>query len=269
MSCTFSDIMGTLGAVGAILTGEAPVFLGDVQLMKMEVPDRISFGGRQSHIVHDFPGGGRIVDAMGAFDGDVSWSGYFQGSSAVARARRVDAMRAAGAAIRLYWADFTKKVLITEFVADYERRGNLIPYRISCVVLPSASTAAEPTLLERLANDVGSALGISKADVTGLMDTVTKATDAAQAALPIVGAVAGPKAMLTANDAIARAGTASAGVRAFMNGRIGGLGTAASAVGVGGNSGAMSAALAGADALARSTTAAAYLGQAAARIRLG
>ncbi|PZP48541.1 MAG: hypothetical protein DI601_00190 [Azospirillum brasilense] len=269
MSSTLSDIVGTLGAVNAIITGESPVFLGDVQLTKMEVPDRISFGGVQNHVKHDFPGGGRVVDAMGAFDGDLQWSGYFQGSSAASRARRIDAMRQAGAAIRLSWADFTKRVVITEFTADYERRGNLIPYRISCVVLPSASVAAEPRLLERLAGDVGAALGVSKADVTGLMDSVTQATDAAQAALPLVGTIAGPKAMLAANDAIARASTASVGVRAFMDGKIGGLATSANAVGVGGTAGAVTAALAGAGALARSTTAAAYLGQAAARIRLG
>lgn len=269
MSETLSSLLGTLGAVSAILDGETPVQIGDVVLQGFEVPDRISFGGKQSHIVHDFPGGARIVDAMGAFDADCSWSGIFQGSSAVARARRIDAMRQAGAPVRLSWADFTRRVLVTEFSCDYERRGAMLPYRITCVVLPSASTTPEPTLLERLAGDVGSALGISKSDLTTIMDTVTATTEAAQKALPVVGMVAGPKAMISASDMVARAGTTASGLRGALDGWIGGLGTAASAVGVGGNAGAMSAALAGAEALARSTTAAAYLGQAAARIRLG
>lgn len=106
--------------------------LGDFVFSESEIPERIPFGGEQAIVKHDLIGGGRILQAMGAFDTSLEWSGWLCGASAVERAKTLDAMRVKGAPMLLTWGDFRYWVVIESFRPDYEYAYR-IPYRIVCL----------------------------------------------------------------------------------------------------------------------------------------
>lgn len=110
------------------------LLIGPVLLQDFEVPERIFWGGRQRLAVHRFPGGRRVIDALGRDDWDIAWQGVFTGQDAVARARAIDLMRAEGGLWPLTWGSFFYSVVVARFDADYAR-DNWIPYRIACTVL--------------------------------------------------------------------------------------------------------------------------------------
>lgn len=115
--------------------------LGEVAFRDMEVPEKISFGGQQRLAIQNIIGGGRIVEALGIDDGDISFSGIFSGSDAVARAQLLDTARASGAQLPLVWRGFYYLVVIAGFKAEY-RKPNLIPFSINCVVVTDPLAAA-------------------------------------------------------------------------------------------------------------------------------
>ena len=135
--------------------------LGGVPFQDMEVPEKISFGGKQRVAVQNLIGGGRVVSALGIDDGKISFSGIFSGSDAVSRAQLLDAARALGASIPLVWDSFFYTVVIEGFTAEY-RKTNLIPFSITCVVVndPLASLAA---LTAPIANLIGNDLSVASA----------------------------------------------------------------------------------------------------------
>ena len=156
--------------------------LGDVAFRDMEVPEKISFGGRQNMVVRQLIGGGRAIDVLGFDDGLISFSGIFFGSDAVSRAQMLDAARALGAPLPLVWDGFFYTVIIEEFCADYCKT-NLIPFAVGCVVVsdPVAALAAVAAPVASLiGNDLAvagalsgqaglSLAGVSAASLTGVM----------------------------------------------------------------------------------------------------
>lgn len=98
-----------------------------------EVPEHIGFGGTQKLAVHELPGGGRVVDVLGAQPRDLQWSGWFVGEQALARARALDAMRARGEALWVGWAGLSFQAVISSFEAEFHRCYQ-IPYSISLTV---------------------------------------------------------------------------------------------------------------------------------------
>lgn len=112
----------------------ATVVIGGISLQSWEIPEHINFGGRQQVALHKLIGGQRVVDAMGPDAADVRWSGRFRGSNAMLRAQALDAMRAAGAEVELYYLSTFLLVVITEFRAEPERFYE-IPYTITCTVV--------------------------------------------------------------------------------------------------------------------------------------
>jgi uncharacterized protein YciI len=135
--------------------------LGGVPFQDMEVPEKILFGGRQRVAVQNLIGGGRVVEALGLDDGEISFSGIFSGSDAVNRAQLLDAARALGASLPLVWDGFFYNVIIQGFTAEY-RKTNLIPFTINCIVVsdPLADLAA---LAAPIANLIGSDLSVASA----------------------------------------------------------------------------------------------------------
>lgn len=115
--------------------------LGTVAFRDMEVPEKISFGGKQRLAVQNVIGGGRIVEALGIDDGEISFSGIFSGSDAASRAQLLDTARALGAQLPLVWQGFYYLVVIAGFAAEY-RKPNLIPFSINCVVVTDPLAAA-------------------------------------------------------------------------------------------------------------------------------
>jgi len=137
--------------------------LGGVPFQDMEVPEKISFGGKQRVAVQNLIGGGRVVEVLGLDDGEILFSGIFFGTDAASRVQMLDAARALGTALPLVWDSFFYTVIISEFKAEY-RKSNLIPFSIVCIVVsdPVASLAAvSGSVVGLVASDIAAAVGMS------------------------------------------------------------------------------------------------------------
>ncbi len=131
-----SGYLGLLGAGASLLVRPAPLIIGDLVLDGHEVPGRISIGGKQAVTIHKTPGGGRIIDAMGADPGTIAWRGMFVGPSAAQRARVLDFMRQQGSPYGLSFGDYMFNVVIIQFEYDYQDQGAVISYRIRTEIVP-------------------------------------------------------------------------------------------------------------------------------------
>ncbi|HUM08744.1 MAG TPA: hypothetical protein VLT37_07710 [Acidocella sp.] len=140
--------------------GKVSLTLGGVAFRDMEVPEAISFGGRQRVAVQELLGGGRTVQALGVDEGVITFSGIFSGADAAARAQLLDAARAAGVALPLVWDSFYYLVIVETFAAEY-RKQNLIPFEIVCVVVNDVMAAVVAPLASLVASDLAAAGGLS------------------------------------------------------------------------------------------------------------
>jgi hypothetical protein len=111
-----------------------PIILGSFVFDGFEIPEHVPLGGSQRTATHELLGGARVVEALGASERDITWSGRFQGAFAWQRARALDAMRIAGQPLPLIVDTEFRTVLITEFHPNYERAYQ-VPYSITCLVI--------------------------------------------------------------------------------------------------------------------------------------
>lgn len=129
----------------------------------MEIPDHITFGGKQKLTVHELVGGARVVDAMGRSDMPLQWSGHLLGPNALSRARFLDYLRTSGKQVMLTWSELFFMAVVEDFSADFERYYNL-PYKISFAVVQDlaqpVTTLTQPTLNDALNSDMVSAMPI-------------------------------------------------------------------------------------------------------------
>ncbi|CAH2606140.1 conserved protein of unknown function (plasmid) [Rhodovastum atsumiense] len=185
-----------LGVTGLLQTavGGADLTIGGVGLGQFESPESVGFGGEQKLAVHEFANGARVVDAMGASDRPIEFSGTLEnggglvGGGASAKARRLDAMRIAGKRVPLVWGDYYREVVVQRAEFDYTLGGALIPYRISCVVVPTTAPETRPSLLQQLGRDLTDALGIT--DTIGpALATAQGLLTTAQDLMPVVGVI--------------------------------------------------------------------------------
>ncbi|NTG73306.1 amidohydrolase [Agrobacterium rhizogenes] len=167
----------------------ATLIIGGISLSEWEIPERINFGGRQQVTVHKLIGGNRTVDAMGPDPDDVRWSGRFRGPNALTRATALDALRASGAEVPLYYLGRVLTVVITQFRADAERSYE-IPYQITCTVVADNINGALGAIVSNLDAVVGAALTVAVAlsasgtssaqtQTASAVATVSSAVDAA------------------------------------------------------------------------------------------
>lgn len=189
-------LSAALALAGIVFGGDGDVTAGDFTATGLETPEKMPFGGSQRVAVHRLLGGSRVIDLLGPDEADISWSGYFSGPMAQRRAQMVDAMRQQGSAIPLTWPGDGRIVVITDFRCSYERGGFLLPYSITCMVVPGYQPDREPTLLQQLGSDISDSLGITDA-----LDTLTPALQSAQSALNAVQAVLPVGAVLTSGSA--------------------------------------------------------------------
>lgn len=152
------------------------ITLGNVTFSAFEVPPSIQFGGAQRLVVQTLPGGGRVIDAMGQDDADISWSGILTGPDAASRARLLDSLRIAGDALPLVWDSFAYNVIIADLALQF-RNPWWIPYRLRCVVATSAQPTA-PATTELTAQAVLTDLASAGADLD--ISGITPAFVAAQ-----------------------------------------------------------------------------------------
>lgn len=215
-------ILPAAGALATALTGSEPgITLGGIAFDGFELPESVPWGGEQRLTVHKLPGGARVVDAMGPDDRPITWSGVFHGPDASGKARAVDAMRVSGSRVDLIWGDEIREVLVSGFEADYAKSGFWIPYRVTCLVIPSdRKVPRKPSLLESLGIDLSWAADV--ADTVGpVLDVARDAVDAARALLPVAGVLtrASPE-FLGVSNAISKASGGLGAASSLMSGRF-------------------------------------------------
>lgn len=145
--------------------------LGDFQFQRQEIPESIPFGGTQRLAMHDLVGGTRVVDSMGAFSAPIDWSGWLLGQNALARARQLDGMRAAGEVLVLQWSELSFAVVVRDFRADFQRYYQ-IPYRITCEVVEDLTLSTAGLSLPSMDSLIDGDL----ATAGGLMSSITDPT---------------------------------------------------------------------------------------------
>ena len=196
--------------------------LGEVAFRDMEVPEKISFGGKQRLAVQNIIGGGRIVEALGIDDGEVSFSGIFSGTDAASRAQLLDTARGLGAQLPLVWQGFYYLVVIAGFSAEY-RKPNLIPFSISCVVVTdplSAAANAVAPVASLISGDMAAALS-GQAGVSSMSLSAASLAALGVTQSEITGAMAASGAALNgAASSLNGAATPAMGIAAL--GRLGG-----------------------------------------------
>lgn len=205
--------------------------IGGISLSDWEIPERINFGGRQQVVVHKLIGGTRIVDAMGPDPTDVTWSGRFRGPSATSRAQALDAMRAAGAQVSLFYLSTFVTVVITDFRADAERFYE-VPYTITCAVVSDAVNDALGPIVPGLDSIVSTALTVAAGYSAGGTDpaqtSTAQAVAAVQTAVAATGTLQGAPlpALVTLHGAV---NTQSAVLAGIANGLDAALGSSVGA----------------------------------------
>ena len=115
--------------------------LGSVVFADFEVPETLSIGGKQQLVIHSLPGGGRVVDAMGAAEGPIRWSGVFSGPQAAERVRALEIIRRGGQQQVLTWDAWRYSVIVQEFDAQITNT-SWIPYQIRLCVISVDSLAS-------------------------------------------------------------------------------------------------------------------------------
>lgn len=113
--------------------------LGEVTFNNFEMPEQLAIGGKQQLVIHSLPGGGRIVDAMGANEAPIRWSGVFSGQQAAERVRLVERLRRSGQRQLLTWNAWRYFAVIEEFEAQVSSSW-WIPYTIKLCILTSDSS---------------------------------------------------------------------------------------------------------------------------------
>ena len=144
---------------GGDVVSTTRLVLGPVIFRDFEVPERIAFGGTQKLAVHELPGGGRVIDAMGAQDADLVWSGVFSGADAAERVRQLDGLRLLAAEVPLSWDVFAYTVIIERLELEYTSPW-WVTYHLTCKVVqdPVGSLIAlGVTLVNQVVSDVAMA----------------------------------------------------------------------------------------------------------------
>src|SRR5579872_733348 len=129
-------------------TTQQRLLLGNVNFFRFEVPETLpNLFGTQKLAVHDFAGGSRTVQQLGAFPfPDISWQGTFfdgdtVGETAIQRASQLNTYRVQAQPISLSWGSFQYDVIVAEF----EIIGKLaqqLQYRIKVIPIADNTTTS-------------------------------------------------------------------------------------------------------------------------------
>jgi hypothetical protein len=156
----------------------------------LEIPETINFGGEQLEYTHQLPGGARTVDAMGVSWDDVTWTGMFDGITAVYRAKYLQNLMAQGKAVSCTYGDFNYSVLIKSFKGNFQFLP--LPYTITLRVIADLTNPI--TILAPLGYDDAILTDVYKAMTLASLvrfGGVTGAVAAAASALEALSSIAG------------------------------------------------------------------------------
>lgn len=145
---------------------DGSITLGGYTFQDFEIPEEVSFGGKQQLKIQEMVGGQRYVDAMGPCPGDITWKGRFRGAGAIGNAQMINAMRISGAAVPLMWLGIFYLVVIEDFQPRTEKYYE-VPYTIKLVVVDDPIQDAVGGLTSSLDSLVGGDLGAALS-ITGL-----------------------------------------------------------------------------------------------------
>ena len=157
--------------------------LGDFAFQRFEVPETIGSKTSQMLAVHKFPGGKRIIDAMGRDYEPISWSGSFQGAGALARYRALEALVNAGQSVVLSWSQFNYLVMPQTISRDFQREYQIL-YQISVEVIEDRTATLAPGAGPSL-DDMMDGDAVTATSLAGLIDDsgLTSAIAAVQSAV--------------------------------------------------------------------------------------
>ena len=212
MSMTISgSVLSAVQAAGQMFGGYGLLTIGPVQLTGLELPASMPVGGKQLIGIQTMVGGGLCLDAMGAVENSISWSGQFTGPNRSVRVRLLDSLRKSGAVVTLAWDVFSYQVIVSEFAAD-TKSVDPVPYKITCVVLQDNSAP--------LGNSVASLVTELVADVASGNVVVALSAVSAGVAAPISAAtvaVAAPGATTLGTSAYQAAVSAVDSAKSAIN----------------------------------------------------
>lgn len=177
--------------------------LGSETFQDFEIPESIPLGGKQQLVAHQLPGGVRVVQAMGAEDEAIQWSGVFLGATALQRARAIDLMRVEGKPQQLAFFEYKFRVIVKSFQYSVERRYR-VRYTLELDVIedstrprPAAKAAGLNAAIgadAAKAGAIAAKLGDSK--LSGLMktmnDSIKSVSDFVQAGSKTINGVLEP-----------------------------------------------------------------------------
>lgn len=128
---------------GLLIGGGGEVTLGAFTADWLETPEKMPFGGEQRMVEHKLLGGAKVFDLLGPEEEDISFSGIFFGPLAQIRAQMLDTMRLQGQVVPLIWPGDSRSVIIKKFHCDYASGGGVMPYSVTCVVVPNIPIASQ------------------------------------------------------------------------------------------------------------------------------
>ncbi len=115
---------------------------------RLEIPGRLNdLGGIQKNAVHEFPGGYRTIQPLGAFPEPLNWRGTFLGGNAFARHFQMDALRRNGKTAYLTYGPWQWEGLLIRFQTE-ARYQNYCAYRATfepSIDLTAAGQAQAPS----------------------------------------------------------------------------------------------------------------------------
>ena len=244
------SLLSAASSVLSLITGGAPVTLGDFEFRSYEVPERISYGGEQRLNVHKLPGptGQRVIDVMGPDEAPIAWSGTMLGVDASQRRRALNLVRWTGDPVDLTWGDVSLAVVVES--CTFEESFHRVDYRISCTIKPHPP-GDEGDASGSLLDNIGDALGI---DIAGGLSEVSGLLTQAQQAAQVVGAFIPGAAGQAITGALGKASVFTQAAVGVANGNVGAIGAVVP--------GTMGAAVSAAGRLASGAAASGFIGSA-------
>lgn len=225
---SISSALDAFNSLGTLLFGNSsPISLGSFHFNGLEVPDRVTYGGKQSLVCHKMPGGYRVFDVMGRDDHPISFSGHFIGNTAPQRAQVLMLMKNSGKPYVLNFSNVSINVLINEFTATKCFSG--VDYSITLEVVSDTPPTNQKSLLQSIQADIQSATGVDVNQV--ITQTQTALATAQKFANAAVGLTGGSSATINLLGGLNQASGVIGGLQSVTNGNISGFNSALAAAG--------------------------------------
>jgi len=122
--------------------GQDPLTLGNVVFYSGETPSTLTLELEQRLAIHDYPGGARIVQAMGSFAKDFTWESRLRGTAAYCdeRSRTLAGYMRTGTPVAMTWRTWSYLVVVRSWSMGW-KNAYRNDYKVTVVVLRDLSGA--------------------------------------------------------------------------------------------------------------------------------